>query len=300
MNLLVIGDLHGQPPGIFFSDADMVVSPGDFCSDAVREHAFRAMAMNDRHPDRPVEWYDLLGRKAAKDLVESSLADGRRVLEALNDLGLPVIVVPGNGDWRGDPHADWTFLRKNHFRDLTDGLHRIVNADQKCVTLEGLSVVGYGSASAPELPQTPEEWAPYSSVQRAYLTAAFEALLSRVAGGFENSASPVAFLTHNVPYGTPLDVITDSASPRYGLHFGSVIARRIVGERRPAVCIGGHMHEHFGMCTVKGVPVVNGGFGNRVNTLIEIDAGGVRRIRFHGGEPAIYPTGSGDPPSPAR
>ena len=50
-------------------------------------------------PDRrPVEWYDLLGREEAKDLVLESLADGRNTLESLNHLGLPVLVVPDEAE----------------------------------------------------------------------------------------------------------------------------------------------------------------------------------------------------------
>ncbi|MGD8250966.1 MAG: metallophosphoesterase [Desulfobacterales bacterium] len=293
MKLLVIGDLHGQRPAIAFPDADLILAPGDFCSDAVRPYAFRAMAENDRQPDRrPVEWYDLLGREEAKDLVLESLADGRNTLESLNHQGLPVLVVPGNGDWKADPESRWPFLRVDHFLELISGLGRITDVDRRAITIGNLDVVGYGMSSGPEVPLTPEEWALFSPDQRFRLAAEYNTTLKAVADGFHGSGSPAVFLTHNVPYGTPLDIITDPSSPRCGRHFGSVIARRTVEDWRPAACIGGHMHEHFGMCDLSGVPVFNSGFGGRVNTLIEMDDGVIHSVRFHGGEPTIYPKAS--------
>ncbi len=33
MKFLIVGDLHGQMPKIFFKEFDAITAPGDFCSD---------------------------------------------------------------------------------------------------------------------------------------------------------------------------------------------------------------------------------------------------------------------------
>ena len=98
---------------------------------------------------------------------------------------------------------------------------------------------------------------------------------------FEKSKQTIIFLCHNVPFRTRLDKITDKKSPRCGQHFGSDIARDIIDKFQPKLCIGGHMHEHFGKCKVGKTTVLNTGFGKKVNTLIEIDNNKIKTLEFY-------------------
>ena len=51
---------------------------------------------------------------------------------------------------------------------------------------------------------------------------------------FEKAKKPVIFLSHNVPFNTPIDQIVNKESPRNGDHFGSLIAMQLL-MRRPEI-----------------------------------------------------------------
>ena len=86
-----------------------------------------------------------------------------------------------------------------------------------------------------------------------------------------------------MPFDTPLDKITSKKSPKYGYHYGSVIARELIEKYQPLLCIGGHMHEHFGRQNIGKTVCINAGFGSKVNTLVDLDEenGKIRSIKFH-------------------
>lgn len=88
------------------------------------------------------------------------------------------------------------------------------------------------------------------------------------------------FISHNVPFNTSLDKIVNPASPRKGYHYGSIIAREMIEKYQPLVCIGGHMHEHFGKCTLGKTTCINAGFSGKVNTLLELEENKITKIQF--------------------
>jgi hypothetical protein len=94
--------------------------------------------------------------------------------------------------------------------------------------------------------------------------------------------SSTIFLSHNVPFNTKLDLIVNKASPMNGHHYGSNLARDMIIKYKPFLCIGGHMHEHYGICKIGRTIVLNAGYGMENNTLIELQNGKIRRILFHG------------------
>jgi len=91
---------------------------------------------------------------------------------------------------------------------------------------------------------------------------------------------PILLLSHNVPFNTPLDQINNKESPRDGQHFGSLIARRLIDEYYPLVCIGGHMHEHFTSCKLGKTTCINAGFGSDVNVLLDVTGGKIKLLEF--------------------
>ncbi|MBI4145699.1 metallophosphoesterase [Candidatus Woesearchaeota archaeon] len=277
MKFLIIGDLHGRMPRIRFKGFDAIIAPGDFCSDALRTHMFRAMRRNMEHPDRPaVQWYNLIGKRRARKMVLKSLADGRRILEFLDSFGVPVYTVPGNWDWTGG--SAWKFLDRNHWKGLKRGLRNIIDVYHRRVSVEGFDFIGHGITSGPELPV--HHLKEMTSAERKRARHAYERLRRPVARLFR-TRTPVIFLSHNVPYGTPIDRITDKNSPRCGMHFGSYLARDMVETHHPIVCIGGHMHEHFRACKLGKTTCINAGFGSDVNVWLELDGRRIKRLKFY-------------------
>lgn len=277
MKFLIIGDLHGQMPRIRFKGFDAIIAPGDFCSDALRTHMFRAMRRNMKNPDKPVHWYNLVGKKHARKMVLKSLADGRRILEFLDAFGVPVYTVPGNWDWTGG--SAWKFLDKNHWKDLKKGLRNIVDVYHRRVSVNGFDIIGHGITSGPELPV--HHFKDMTAVQRRNAKRQYQRLRRPVAKLFRRK--PTIFLSHNVPYNTPIDRITDKKSPRYGMHFGSYLARDMIETHRPLVCVGGHMHEHFRACRLGRTTCINSGFGPHVNVWLELSGKRIKKLKFYRG-----------------
>ena len=111
--------------------------------------------------------------------------------------------------------------------------------------------------------------------------AGYDKLTRNVSRLFDRARKPVIFMSHNVPYNTSLDMITNKESPRYGYHYGSVLARDMIEQYQPLVCIGGHMHEHFNKEMLGKTTVINAGFGSQVNTLLILENGRIKSLKFH-------------------
>jgi len=277
MRFLIIGDLHGNKPNIHFTEFDAIVAPGDFCSDAVRKYAFKAQREG-------TIWYKLIGKRKARKFINKSLSDGRKVLEYLNSFGVPVYVVPGNWDWTQRDDPDWPFLKHNHYKSIIDRLSNIIDVHFKLKDAGEYQIIGYGVSSGPEFPQYKEELEGLKPGELSDLKKKYESKLARLVKLFEKSkktSKPTIFLSHNVPLNTRLDKITNKESSKYNYHYGSLIARDIIEEYQPLVCIGGHMHEHFGKCKIGRTTVINAGYGSDVNVLMELSQNRIKYLKFY-------------------
>ena len=286
MKFLIIGDLHGNVPAIMSKDFDAIIAPGDFCSDAPRMHMFAALKEQLKNKDSKVTWYDLVGKRKAKAMVKQSLKDGRKILEYLSSFNVPVYLVPGNWDWTGkneyaiSKKQSWKYLSENHYKTLTKGLPNIVDVYHKSVDIGSNIIIGHGITSGPELPQYDEDKQRFTKNQLKQGERTYKKMYDKLAKLFTAAKKPIIFLSHNVPFNTPLDEITDKKSPRVGYHYGSLLARELIDEFQPLVCIGGHMHEHFTSCTIKKTTAINAGFGSNVNVNLVVESDKITKLEF--------------------
>ncbi len=276
---LILGDAHGRRPRIHYKGFDAILATGDFCSDAPRKYMFQAIRIAQEQSEPGLEWYDLVGRKKAREMIEKSIFDGRKVLKRLNSLGVPIYVVPGNWDWTGED-SSWAYLRRDRFSRMLKGLPNIIDVHGKMADCGEHAIIGYGISSGPEYPQSKAA----QKALGAHLKARKKEYLYNLQGLsklFCRAKKPVIFLSHNVPYNTPLDKITDKGSPRYGFHYGSVIVRELIKRHQPPVSVGGHMHEHHAGYQMGKTIAINAGFGPMANTLLEITGKMVKRPAFY-------------------
>jgi Icc-related predicted phosphoesterase len=282
MKLLIIGDLHGRMPKIAFKEFDAIIAPGDFCLDTgIRRYitlSYKAFLIN---PYNYPSWWQIAGKKTAKKITLKSLDTGRKILEKLDSYNVPVYVIPGNWDFVNED-KDWKFLDKNLYKKyLIAGLKNVVDMDKKIKSLKAYSLIGYGQVNGPEL----LKYRDYKNIKKHSYKRnikRYKKLVARYNKLFNKAKNPVIFLSHNVPFNTPLDKIKNKDSVMDGRHYGSNLARDMIEKHQPILCIGGHMHEHYGQCKIKKTVVINAGFGPRVNTLIELKDGKIKSIRFHG------------------
>ncbi|MBI2670432.1 metallophosphoesterase [Candidatus Woesearchaeota archaeon] len=284
MKFLIVGDLHGNKPNVYYRDFNAVIAPGDFGSDAPRTYMFESLKQQLQDPKSKIQWYDIVGKKKAREMVQKSISDGRSILEQLNSIGVPVYTVPGNWDWVPDKGSKWPLLKKDHFKGMLNGLENIVNVYHRIVDIGDYQIIGHGITTGPEYPQYKEDLQRLKPVKLKKVKVEYEKLHKKVSLLFEKATKPVIFLSHNVPFNTPIDEITNKESPRYGYHYGSLIARELIDRYDPLICIGGHMHEHFGKCKIGKTVAINAGFGSNVNTWLELEGDKIKKLEFYKGK----------------
>lgn len=275
MRCVILSDTHGRIPSAPLKSADIIIAPGDFCSfQEIRPYLIKMFQTG-------TPWYDIVGRKKARHLIAKSLTAGRKVLEYLNSLGKPVVVIPGNWDWTEEPESAWPFLRENHYAKLLDGLDNIIDVHFGLVEIDEIAFVGAGISGAPEVIQgkRAKEMRMLVREQRAVLKDAKQILSSLYA----HTNKPVVFLSHNPPYDTKFDKVGYKFSSRYGEHVGSLLARDFFGRRKTVLGACGHMHEHFGKGHIKKTPFVCTGYGKTRYAVVQFDQRGkLEKLTTHG------------------
>jgi Icc-related predicted phosphoesterase len=268
-NFFVVGCLHGRKPRIRTKKIDAIIATGDFCHDKIRKYFFASL--RDHQP----WWKHAGGKPRALKLLRQSFLRGRKILQQLNAVGLPVFVLPGNWDF---PLSDaWVKRAGLTWANLIKGLKNIHDCHLKRRTFHGYTFVGHGVTNCPEYPQHKDILRNLSKKDFIKRKKAYTKRLHQVSQLFTNK--PTIFLTHNVPFNTKLDKIINKASPRNGMHFGSVLARDIVKKHKPLICIGAHMHEHYRDDNIGKTPCINAGFGSKCRTLVTLTGNKVK-IQF--------------------
>lgn len=255
MRILVIGDCHGRKPEIPDTEYDMVLAVGDICggTDEMRTHMFQAIDSENR-------WYELMGEEKAKREVEKSIEDGREILEQLNNLQVPVFIVPGNWDWSRE-QSDWKFLEEKGYEQMVSEYENIHDLNFSREELGDFSFVGYGPCSGPELPQY-EDDKPETDEELEEMREEYREKKEELQRLFERTGSRTIFLSHNAPNNTDLDMIENEDSPKHGRHYGSVIVRELVEEYGPEFNVAGHMHEGKGTDEIGETLCINTGLQN--------------------------------------
>ena len=281
MKILILGDLHGSIPEIHLKDFDAIIATGDFCPyDKLREYEFKAIKEKMKNPDSKKKWYEISGKKRARALTKEYMSKGRDVQKYLNSIGVPVYIIPGNTDFASE-EDDWKFLKQDKFKKLTKGLKNVLNVDHKLVDIGDYQIIGYGVSSGPEKPKYKEDLKRMTKDNIEKKEAKYKTESLKLSLLFKKATKPVIFLSHNVPFNTPIDKITNKESPRYGYHYGSLIAREMIEKYKPLVCIGGHMHEHFDKCKIGKTVCINAGFGPKLNILMDLEGNKINKLEFY-------------------
>ncbi|WP_254532874.1 metallophosphoesterase family protein [Natrinema gelatinilyticum] len=262
MQLLVLGDLHLGEDGFVvdphpsWDRFDAVLTVGDV--------AHSRVTLTDGKPQQE----ELVG-----------VEEARVFFRRLDDLGVPVLTVPGNHDYR-------------RHTDLIRGTTQVRNVHRETCALEGYHVVGLGSErfdDGPEVRYDPEAVAeaddPDAWLERtldragcseadaipaelgdrigefesqfATYTDRYETLQSLVTEA-EASARRIV-LTHVPPFDTSLDRITKSVPRIGGRHWGSIALKNVLIRHDISFVACGHIHEREGVETVAGTTCLNAG-----------------------------------------
>jgi len=305
MKILAIGDLHGRKPVIKFRDFDAIIVVGDVCSDndiaPLYRKWFRHLKKLEDDALNLEEFLESIGvkDKQIKQFERKSLIHGRKIMKYLNSLKKPIFMVPGNWDESyGESRIkdmnkndynylksflDW-YLGKRINPRLIRGLKNVRDCQFRLHKFGGVNIIGYGLSSGPENPVSKSKKRKFSKMQYAKLKKAYSKILTNLFKVYEkrDKKLPTIFISHNVPQGTSLDIITDKESYAYKKHLGSTVARTFCLRKKPLLCLGGHMHQHFKKTKLGKTVAINCGFGKKAQVLIDIDEvkGKIRKIEF--------------------
>ncbi|PIN88813.1 hypothetical protein COU61_03350 [Candidatus Pacearchaeota archaeon CG10_big_fil_rev_8_21_14_0_10_35_13] len=305
IRFLIIGDLHGAMPRIYFkkNEFDAIIVPGDVCRDeelrkvtdvwvnSWKSGSKTLFADHERYIDKVV------GRRKFNNMKKKSITEGNKILRVLDKIGKPLFFVPGNWDeangksrvknldksgYNRRMNALEEYTTSKTPRALVKGLKNLKDVHFRSEEFNGINIIGYGISSYPERP-TKKNYK--NDEEKRKLKKAYKKLFSKVEGPYKNRKNkklPTIFITHNVPNNTKLDKVMKKESPVYGKHYGSTIAREFINKHQPLLCVGSHMHEFHGMQKIGRTTVVNAGFGGKVNTLLTIDEkkGRVVSVKF--------------------
>lgn len=296
---LIIGDLHGAKPKIHFKDFDAIIVPGDVCSDkGIRKYVDiwkkevkKGMIISSE------EFEEQFGKANIKKSRRESIKIGNKILKSLDVFGKPIFFVPGNWDQsygksriKDEDESDFHSARSaldmyagdKTNKKIKKGIKNFYDCQFKLYKFPEFNILGYGLVSAPE-----DYFMRFDNKkEKANLKKRYYKLVNRLQKQYKrrDKNKPTIFLTHNVPYNTKLDKVLEKGSYAYGKHYGSVIAKEFCKKNHPLVCIGGHMHEHFGKVKIGKTVAINAGFGGRVNILLEIKDGKIKQLKFYKGK----------------
>ena len=112
--------------------------------------------MKKKDPQLKTQWFDLIGKKKAWNLIKNDLKTGKQILNKLDNYNIPVYIIPGNGDYCSKEHG-WKKESINYYnKSLIKNLKNVKNCHNKLVKFGKFNIIGYGINSSPEVPQLKE------------------------------------------------------------------------------------------------------------------------------------------------
>lgn len=236
MKILSLGDYHGKFSDKLFNKAkkaDLVLSLGDYFPGYHPEN----FIMEDAE-----DILNLILGKIDEKFLEKEIKSVQEVFKKLNSLKCPVITTYGNYDKSGkEDTSDVISSEKDVFSKILKDYPNIRRADYKSVKINDLVIIGCYGSSFPGFPESKK----YQESKKKLIE-----LFQKYSK--ENSQGKLIFISHNVPYGTPLGIIRDpNADPQVlGKNYGSKLVREIIEKFQPVIHLAGHMHENQGSCKI--------------------------------------------------
>jgi Icc-related predicted phosphoesterase len=306
MKILVIGDLHGRKPKIHFKEFDCIIQIGDVCDD--REFRpylkkwFNALKKDkgENTPSMDEFIISKIGKKGMKKLEENSLKKGREILEYLNSFEKPIFIVPGNWDQsygktkiKNPDKSHYSYMK--YFYDswlgdkinpkLVKGLKNVHDCQFRNNKFNKFNLIGYGLSSSYEYYKRKRKLN-LSKEEVVKLKKAYFNIVNKLFNSYKKRDKKLftIFISHNIPYNTQLDLVKNEEKHANKNHLGSSIARKFCEKYQPLICVGGHIHEGMGKDRIGKTLVINPGYGESAQVLIDIDEnkGKVRGVKFYG------------------
>ncbi len=271
MKILVMGDFHGKKPRglktfVKKNKIDLILSPGDVYGGFHTEKFEKIWEEHEDYVERGKYGNknidgleDLVSKETFEKITKDLSVEGKEVLEYLNEIGLPVLLVPGNWDARKNSltlttsrfpieetvkdFENITLLEEERSKDYNNIIGHLSN----CPFIRKKHLRRYRRKDEKRIHKNIKK-------KRKEIRKKSRRLVKKNSG--ENIV-----LSHAPPYKTKLDKIENPDNEEHGSHVGDDILKSVIEMYQPLLNVCGHMHEHQGKCKVGKTLVVNSGFG---------------------------------------
>ncbi len=260
MKLLAVGCLHGSVPRRLLSAVkkekpDALLYCGDLCEvDVLRDIEFGNF-------DSIEVIEALFNPKKYRKLVEKSAGSMQVPLRFFGRLGISVFLVYGNNDYLDRDLARMGIGTKGLESSLAKNVRLVKD---RVVKFDGICIAGFPG---------------YKGVHEKYGRKSYKKRLNKLVSRIEHPERTI-FITHDVPY-RKFDLVRWKKSPAFGRHAGEKLFNRMLSKTRLLTFICAHMHEHQGIDSLYGTPIITTGYGREGRfVLLEIENAKVSKVKF--------------------
>jgi len=253
VKILAIGDFHGRLLNklknlVKKEDIDFILSTGDFGgSKELLNIIFKNFAEN---------WVEVVGEKKAKQLIMNDYNSGKKIINELNKLKVPVYTVHGNWDFEESKHTRRTGgMRLKKYSEIMKKLRHMHFLNKQIRTIDGIKILGFGGMVTSSIYLTKD--GPFDKLGRLKEKKRHEKQKNQL---FKKARKDIdILLAHYPPYGVYDIVKYKGVNPMNGKHVGFKPYLDFIKRFKPGLFICGHMHEYQGKRKIGDTIVVSTG-----------------------------------------
>ncbi len=277
MKILAIGYFHGKFPAKLKKETkkvDIVLCTGDFGgSKALLKIVFKYFYEG---------WWNKVSKKKAKQLVRQDYNSGKKIINKLNKLGVPVYTIHGNWDFEDVKHQERTAgLKLKKYSEIMKKKKNINFLKKKIINIQGVKLYDFGGQIIASIYLTKE--AGHTKKKRDAYRKKHKKQKEQLFRKVRGQKDVDIFLTHYPPQGY-FDVVKyKGKNPMNGKHIGFKPYTEFIRKYKPKLVICGHMHEHQGKKKLGESLIVSTGSAQEGKaTVIDFDEekGKVKKVRF--------------------
>ncbi len=274
MRILAMGDFHGKIPWGLKTFAkknkvDLILSPGDFYggyhTKKFQEEWKRYLKKikQNKYGIKNVDGLEgFVSKRKFAQIINFLYESGRNVLNYLNEIGLPVIIVKGNVD---NQKSGLTVTSSKYpIEDLVEEFSNIEMLEFETIEFGEYKIVGFG-AKFPFIHRSFLNKKSYKKNKRIRnnILKLREEERKKLKLLLREDSERTIILSHVPPKNTKLDKINAPNNPWHGRHVGDDILRNAINKYKPLLNVCGHMHENQGKVKIGKTLVVNSGYGKK-------------------------------------
>jgi Icc-related predicted phosphoesterase len=282
MKIIAICDFHEKFPDklkkiIKREKPDLILSTGDYAGGKEWRPLLKKL-FEERAKGRKIEIEDILGKKKYKELLERDYKNGKKPIQELDKLRIPVLSVFGNGDW----YKDFFNKLKRDYSVFINRLNNMNNINRACGNFKGVKIAGFGGYLDPDIYFTKKGKTAICEDEGTCRERITRRKKDKESFMKIMKFKPEIVLTHYTPYRI-LDKMDCSHSQMHKCHMGISFFNQGIKKYKPILFICGHMHENQGKAKIGKTNVINSGSASE-GKMVVIDFDEIRKkvrgVRF--------------------